>query len=124
MQVVREGVEDRRCAFGREVKDVGVLLLEHLPAALERAGVLRRNAACMYRAGEDRSDSMITAVHSGTVTPVVSCPTDRVIVLPPDALGVGDGCAYPIEGLVGGDRIGVVFGLPVAGGQDDNSQPS
>ena len=38
----------------------------------------------MYCAGEDRSDSMMTAVHSGTVTPVVSCPTDRVIVLPSD----------------------------------------
>jgi hypothetical protein len=29
-------------------------------------------------------DSMMTAVHSGTVTPVVSCPTESVMVLPPD----------------------------------------
>ena len=53
----------------------------------------------MYWAGEDRLDSMMTAVHSGTVTPVVSCPTDRVMVLPPDGLGLRDGRAHLVEGL-------------------------
>ena len=54
------------------------------PARSKVQGFCARNAACMYWAGEDRSDSMMTAVHSGTVTPVVSCPTDRVMVLPSD----------------------------------------
>src|SRR5690348_15793629 len=55
------------------------------PARSKVHGFCARNAACMYWAGEDRLDNMMTAVHSGTVTPVVSCPTDRVMVLPFDS---------------------------------------
>ena len=35
----------------------------------------------MYSAGLAMFESMSTAVHSGTVTPVVSWPTERVMVL-------------------------------------------
>ena len=55
------------------------------PARSKVHGFCARNAACMYWAGEDRLDSMMTAVHSGTVTPVASCPTDSVMVLPFDS---------------------------------------
>ena len=40
-QVVGECVEDRQRALGREVEDVRVLLLEHVPGTLEGARVLR-----------------------------------------------------------------------------------
>ena len=47
-EVVGERVEDRQRALGGEVEDVGVLLLEHLLAALNVQGFCARKAACMY----------------------------------------------------------------------------
>ena len=51
-----------------------------LPVVI-RHGFCALNAACIYNDGLDIFDNMSTAVHSGMVTPVVSCLTERVIVL-------------------------------------------
>ena len=57
VQVVGERVEDRQRALGREVEDVGVLLLEHVPGTLEGAGVLRpeRRLHVLRRRGQVRT---------------------------------------------------------------------
>ena len=52
----------------------------YLPFLLNKQGLCARNAACTYSAGLFMFDSMSTPVHSGTVTPVVSWPTDKVMV--------------------------------------------
>ncbi len=66
----------------------------------------------------------MTAVHSGTVTPVVSWPTDSVIVLPPTASAFFDGLADLVERLAAiaaSSRLVELSSLAaaVAGGEDD-----
>ena len=51
-----------------------------MPSSLNKHGFCARKAACMYNAGDLTLESINTAVHSGIVIPVVSCPTDNVIV--------------------------------------------
>ena len=61
----------------------------------------------------------MTAVHSGTVTPVVSWPDRQGDGLAVRLLGLRDGRAHLVERLADSDRVGVVVGASVAGGQDD-----
>ena len=81
-------------------------------------GFCARNAACMYWAGDDRFESMMTAVHSGTVTPVVSCPTDRVMVLPSD-FSASSMAVRTLSRDLPTATASVSSSAPVAGGQDD-----
>ena len=60
---------------------------------------------------------MMTAVHSGTVTPVVSWPTESVIVLPPFCSASSIAVAHLVQRFADDSRVGVVFAT-VASGQD------
>jgi len=83
VQIVGEGVEDRQRALRREVEDVPLSFWKTARCARKYKGSAPgKPPACTAPGGQVRQHD--DAVHSGTVTPVVSWPTDRVMVLPSD----------------------------------------
>ena len=119
VQVVGEGVEDRQRALGREVEDVRVLLLEHVPGTLEGAGVLRpeRRLHVLGRGGQvGQHDDRGPLGHRDARGQLSHRQGDGLAIR---LLGLRDGRAHLVQGLAGRDRVGVVVGAPVAGGQDD-----
>ena len=82
-QVVGKCIENRECPLGREVENVRVLLLEDRSGTLERAGVLRAERGLHVARGRRDVREHDHRGPLGTVTPVVSWPTDNVMVLPP-----------------------------------------
>ena len=66
---------------GSKSNTYAVSLRKRLPSFVSTQRFCARNAACIYDEGLVRLHSINTALHSGMVTPTVSCPTVNVIVL-------------------------------------------
>lgn len=118
VEVVGEGVEDRQGALGGEVEDVGVLLLEDGPAALERARVLRTERGLHVQRGRGdvrEHDDGGPLGHGDACGELTDGQCDRLAVM---LFGLADGSADLVQRLAD-DRQVCVVGSAVACGEDD-----